>query len=332
LTKFWGAGFVEESQLLQLAERCPCLEDLSDGGVTFTSSGMIALWSRLQNLKKVTLHCQQPSEESLLALVRNNPGLQVLRVCGLGITDEFLRALAHSCLDLTELCLACANVVSSYLEEVWFCCPKLQSVRIEQCNILCLPVETVSESLVEFTLDGCHIDDQGLEELLGSFPALTTLEIRECEVLQKLHDLPLGWLCPNLRSVRIYENGSAAGDGMLHSLSAHCGNLRLLVIPDAKPATDAGLCAVARCCGLLETLDIANCVKATDMLLHTIADYNYELKVLSLQGCKKMTTKGVKAVMAGCPKLSKFCVDGCTRLSAAVKRTIEERYTNDGDY
>jgi hypothetical protein len=186
--------------------------------------------------------------------------------------------------------------------------------------------------MCELHFDAVGIDDQTLQDLLTAFPALTGLTIKACDQLRELQDLPLGQLCPHLRTLIIADSASTAGDGLLRNLADHCAELRVLHIPRSRGVTVPVLCAVARCSGHLQKLDLSNCFKVTDSLLMVVAEHCADLKEISIYGCDKVTSKGVKAVMQGCPKITDFCADECLRLSASVKRAVAERYPDTGYY
>jgi hypothetical protein len=267
-----------------------------------------------------------------MALVHNNPALQSLDIAGLGVTDSFLRELSCSCTGLTALRLSITNVEGDSLGTLWRGCPYLQKLDFNLCNVVTSPANSISTSMRELNFDNTGIDDQTLQELLVAFPALTGLEICECDQLLELQDLPLGQLCPHLRTLIIADSASTAGDVLLRNLADHCAELRVLHIPESRGVTDATLCTVARCSRHLQKLDLCNCFKVTDNLLNAIAEHCAELKQISITGCDKVTSRGVKAVLQGCPKITDFSVDGCYRLTAKVKRAIAERCPGNGWY
>jgi F-box/leucine-rich repeat protein 2/20 len=277
------------------------------------------------------LHYHPHSEESLLALVHNNPHIESLSLIGLGVTDYFYAELARSCTCLLDLSLAGAHAELQSLEILWQGCSTLRMLTFLQCNLYSHQPKTVCDSLRELVLNDSSIDDKTLRELLRVCPGLTVLQLTDCDELLRLHDLPLGELCPNLRTLKLVGNGSCAGEVLLRSVGAHCTELRELDIPAAPAAKDAGLCAIAGGCRHLHQLNLIDCVNVANKTLLAVAAYCAELEILTLRGCKKVTDKGVKAVMKGCPKLVEFSVAHCYRLSTKVEIAVSERYEND-DY
>jgi hypothetical protein len=313
-----------------LAERCPLLEDLNDGRMKFTPAGLLELWSRLRHLRKVILRDEQSSDETFLTLIRNNPHRESLDIAGEGITANFLTELSRCCTSLMELNLTYTTVVRESLDGVWQSCRNLQILRFSQCIILTFAPIVACPKMRVLELSGCSASDSSFHWLLEAFPGLTTIDIFECDDGPELRDLPLGELCPRLRSIKMLENDSGLGEVALRSIGAHCVDLHTFIV-SGENVTDAGLCAMAEGCRKLVELDFAYCDTVTNKTLLAVAEHCVELKTLGVQSCKKITDKGVKAVIKGCPQLKHFGVHGCTRVSKTLQRIVKERYAVDDD-
>jgi hypothetical protein len=314
-----------------LVQGCPLLEEISGVGLCSGDITTAAIANHCTRLRRLKLVCVQAEDDTLIALVRNNPGLQDLTLRTGYATTDFLRELALNCRHLMNLSLINMDLTIASIHFLLRQCPCLTSLSFENLDVSEEEVAPPPGSLAPtglrcLSFEGADITGVELTDLLLACPSLTTLFLCNCGAVENLQTLPLGAWCPGLQEVSLYDNGSVAGDITLWHLSRHCPDLRALRIPYGLFAlTDIGVHMIVTRCPLLESLHVQKSA-ITDLSLCYLAQHGRNIRTLRICECVEVTDAGIEAVMMGCTKLTHFSVEMCTKLTAKLKQAIYLRY------
>jgi hypothetical protein len=302
---------ISEQQLgaevvLKIIQTCPLLEELSIYGRDCKNNVVLEL-ARKSSMRKVELIHMDVREELLVALVRSNRGLRCLNVSASGVATTFVRELALSCPELTDLVL---HKFSADQTE-WWCllaqCRQLRSLRTYGCIWRPSPLPSgppaVFDHVRSITIESSEFTVSQLRHLVRACPGLTNLCLHYCNTLADLTAFPFGTYCPSLQELALYDNYDYVGDAALYNIAERCPDLRRLHIPRSCEATDAGLTAVLRRCPLLNYLHIGSCSELTRGVLTVMADCAQSLTTVDVTCCERITKRDAAALMKRCPRI-----------------------------
>jgi hypothetical protein len=306
LMHFQAKYCYDESVIMKIAQGCKILEELNLAtgfGAESRSSHLISeLAKSCTQLKHVTMRCNKVPEESLVALVRSNPGLLRLNIEGFGAADEFIRELALSCPRLTTLHMTQIGVAQSAIVFLLKHNAAIASLDISSCRVASAQAlePFVCNSLQKLHLSGVGIQFDALDHLLRGCPGLTDLDVHDCPDLRKVRDIFFGSHCPALQCLSFYDNTNFACDSMLRDVSEHCPQLRTLKVYDSYHINSAILTSVATHCTILEEVRFRSCAGVDDAFLTALAQNCRGLKILEVSGCNKITDAGRRSPNDSC--------------------------------
>jgi hypothetical protein len=293
--------------VLKIVHRCPLLMELSLCGSNCDDEVVREL-ARKSTLRRVELVDMDVKEELLVALVRSNRSLRCLNVSASGVAVTFVRELALSCQELTNVVLSKFSADQAEWLLLLTQCNHLRSITIKGCKWLSAvhltDQSTFFGSIRKVTLEGVDITVPQLHDLLRACPVLTALSLYYCQLLGDLKSFPFGSYCPSLQQLALYGNFGFLGDAALFDIAAHCPDLRELGIPRSHDATDAGLTAMLVRCPLLRDLNISFCNKVTHGTLTAIAEHGRSMSALCISGCRGITKDDVTELVRRCPQLT----------------------------
>jgi hypothetical protein len=207
-------------------------------------------------------------------------------------------------------------------------CKNLSTIKLSNGHLLPIPQDLeplVNTSMRTLMIGRVDVRHARLEGILRACPGLTNLNIFQCD-FDVSDVLRIGTLCPRLESLSIDSDIDYDANTMVQDISAHCADLRVLVVPNNEGTTTAALVEVATRCPLLQEVDIRGSAEVHDGFLDALAQHCGGMKVLHVDGCALISDAGVRAVMQGCAGLQELTVRDCTRLSDELKDEIGRRY------
>lgn len=197
--------------------------------------GIDAVADVCPNLTSLNMYgCDQVKEMYRIATVAaSNPNLTHLAV-GRRMTDDGLRMLAESCLNLTFFHLRDNERVTDVgIQKVVAGCPNLASLKLSVCaNVSFKGLFTAAcPRLTSLTLNGCgNVTDAGIQRVAAFCPNLTSIDLTGCECVTDTGIEKVAAGCPNLRNLDIFGCWRIKSDEALKKLAAGCPNLRQVVL------------------------------------------------------------------------------------------------------
>jgi hypothetical protein len=275
-----------------------------------TNKQIQELVGKCNNLRKLTIHAMQNKHDGVFnALISTCPHLEEVNFSMQGyLTDSLVDKLMRKCPELSVLALNNAILSFSTLIALLGQCGKMRTLSLDNSELFENTSTTVFKSaLTELCFNTVTVDDADILFILQCCPALQTLALTMRTATAHVF-MNIGPLCRHLQRLDISDNAeSSVNNAVLHILSEHCTQLRMLNVTGTQRVPDGGICAVVRACPLLQELHLPVCsTDLTDVSLLIIGQYSVHLTLLELQvleSNKQLTDAGVTAVLQGCPKL-----------------------------
>ncbi|KAM1855711.1 hypothetical protein ACFX15_005655 [Malus domestica] len=315
--------------------------------ITDLGVGFIAV--KCKELRSLDLSCL-PITEKCLPPILQLQHLEdlVLEGC-LGIDDEGLATLNHSCKSLKTLNLSkCQNIshvglssltngaehlkqlvlaygpaVTTDLGKCLLNYSRLKSIRLDGCLVTCSATKAIGSwcaSLTELSLSKCSgVTDEMESCSLVSEDAFLLIGQR-CQFLEELdvtdneiNNEGLKYIsrCSKLRSLKLGICLNVTDDGLTH-VGSGCPKLKELDLYRSRGITDAGIAKIACGCPAMEMINIAYNDKITDSSLISLSQC-LRLRILEIRGCPRVSTVGLSTIARACRELEvldiKKCVD-----------------------
>jgi hypothetical protein len=328
LMRFEGLHSHESAVLLKLAECCPLLEEIAGFGEC-TDETILALAAYCTRLKRVAFSSPDLGEDCLIELVRRNPDLRAFDSNAVGAgTEVFVRELARNCPLLTDIALSSVQFDDASILYLLKMCKNLSAIALSNGNLFPfgIDVEPAVNTIMRTLMVGnASFQTAQVVHILQVCPGLTNLNLLHCDLI-RFETAKIGALCPKLEALSVYSDFDFDANLVLQDISAHCADLRVLVVPNNEGTTTAALVEVATRCPLLQEVDIRGSVEVSDGFLDALAQRCGGMKVLHVDGCALISDVGVRAVMQGCAGLLELTVRDCTHVSDELKEEIGRRY------
>ena len=283
-------GAVTDAAIIEVANLCPHLQTLNLDYAKLVTDRAVIHAAEHCDLKSVDLSNKDNiTDESILALAKNCPNLEVLRCDSFDkddarITDAAVLALAR-CTRLETLDLAGFGAVT---------------------DASIVPLVTRCRSLLDLCLNFCSVSDVGVMSIARNCPMITALSLGgESRVHESIiHDKSIVALasgCPRLRFLSI--DSEVVTDESCMALARGCVDLRSLYI--TCPITDTGLIAIAQRCLFLHslTLDTRGITDAGIAACSCLESFN-------MRNNDSVTVQAIIALIRRSPDLDDLWVDG----------------------
>lgn len=296
--------------------------------VTDLSVGLVAV--KCKELRSLDLSCL-PITEKCLPPILQLQHLEdlVLEGC-LGIDDDALVNLKHSCSSLKMLNLSkCQNVshvglssltngaenleqlvlsygpsVTTDLGKCLLNYSRLKSIRLDGCLVTCSGTKAIGSwcaSLRELSLSKCSgVTDECVSFLVQAHRKLLKLDITCCRKITSASIDCITKSCQSLTSLRMESCSLVSKDAFL-LIGQRCQFLEELDVTDNE-IDDEGLMSISRCSKLC-SLKLGICLNITDEGLILVGSGCKKLKELDLYRSLGVTDVGIAKIALGCPDL-----------------------------
>ncbi|XP_071947951.1 uncharacterized protein [Antedon mediterranea] len=309
-----------------------CLNTLSDNGLSL-------LANRCKNLRRLCLHgCNRITGECMLQLFSNCSNLQDLDLsfCYRILDDPYQDVLEYLPQSITSLSLGGLQTDGDMLHNALARLPNIYDLKL--CGVNSLNethVEKIfgciGDKLIKLDLSGCNQSacDSTLKTIVKYCINLEELALAFCmritgEPLLKL--LADSKRAESLRSIRL----SGCRDIQYHVLVAivtSCPNLEGLYMAGLKVLDDAMLHTIANNCHKLKEISLKSCIANTNQVSDsglTELARCCPLKEVVLSGVHSLTNKSVLALANNCPDLKCLYISGCSKVSSAAVRYLQD--------
>ncbi|XP_050225357.1 F-box protein At5g07670 [Mercurialis annua] len=234
-----------ELGLLSVAEECLTLQDLELHKCNDNVLRGIAACGNLQILKLVGnvdgLYRSLVSDIGLTILAQGCKRLVKLELSGCEGSFDGIKAIGQCCQMLEEL-IFCDH----RMEDGWLCglayCENLKTLRFSSCKKIDL--------------------HPGLDEYLGSCPALERLYLQKCQLRNKKNIRAVFKVCENVRDIVIQDCWGLDSDTF--SSASVCRKVKLLSLEGCSLLTTQGLESVLVTYNELEHLTVQSCKRIKD--------------------------------------------------------------------
>ncbi|KAM1115209.1 hypothetical protein TB2_038304 [Malus domestica] len=315
--------------------------------ITDLGVGFIAV--KCKELRSLDLSCLPITEKCLPPILQLQHLEDLLLEGCLGIDDEGLATLNHSCKSLKTLNLSkCQNIshvglssltngaehlkqlvlaygpaVTTDLGKCLLNYSRLKSIRLDGCLVTCSATKAIGSwcaSLTELSLSKCSgVTDEMESCSLVSEDAFLLIGQR-CQFLEELdvtdneiNNEGLKYIsrCSKLHSLKLGICLNITDDGLTH-VGSGCPKLKELDLYRSRGITDAGIAKIACGCPAMEMINIAYNDKITDSSLISLSQC-LRLRILEIRGCPRVSTVGLSTIARACRELEvldiKKCVD-----------------------
>ncbi|XP_050372022.1 F-box/LRR-repeat protein 4 isoform X2 [Argentina anserina] len=305
-----------------------CLVELASGvGKSLKSLGIAACVKITDTaLEAVRLHCKSLESMSLdaesihnkgvLAVVQGCPGLKVLKLQCINVTDEVLIAVGNCCSyveilalytfqrfsdkRLTELALLyCQRIGKFVLAEIGKGCKFLQALHLVDCS---------------------SIGDEAICSIAMGCRNLKKLHIRRCYEIGNKGVVAIGENCRSLTNLSL-RFCDRVGDEALIAVS-QCSSLQYLNVSGCHQIGNAGLIAIARGCAEITYLDVSVLQNLGDLSLAELGEGCPNLKEIVLSHCRQITDVGLNHLVKNCTMLTSCHMVYCQGITSAGVATV----------
>ncbi|XP_058764894.1 F-box protein At5g07670-like [Vicia villosa] len=239
-----------EMGLLSVAEECPTLQELELQRCSDNVLRGIAACGNLQILKLVGnvegFYGSVVSDIGLTILAQGCKRLVKLELCGCEGSFDGIKAIGKCCQMLEELTLCDHRMDDGWLAAVSYC-ENLKTLRLQSCKKIDLNL--------------------GVDEYLGSFPALQRLHLQKCQLRDKKSVAALFSVCRSAKEIIIQDCWGL--DNGMFGFATVCRCVKLLHLEGCSLLTTQGLDSVIHSWKELQSLRVVSCknIKDTEITL-----------------------------------------------------------------
>ncbi|ONH99734.1 hypothetical protein PRUPE_6G046600 [Prunus persica] len=325
--------------------------------VTDLGVGLIAM--KCKDLRSLDLSCLRITEKCLPHILQLQHLEDLILEGCLGIDDEGLVTLKHSCKSLKMLNLSkCQNVshvglssltngaehlkqlvlaygpsVTTDLGKCLLNYSRLKSISLDGCLVTCSGTKSIGSwcaSLRELSLSKClGVTDECVSFLVQAHRELQKLDITCCRKITSASIDCITKSCTFLTSLRM-ESCSLVSEDAFLLIGQRCQFLEELDVTDNE-INNEGLKSISRCSKLC-SLKLGICLNITDDGLTHIGSGCPKLEELDLYRCLGITDVGIAKIACGCPTMKminiayndKITDSSLTSLSQCLRLKIVE--------
>lgn len=234
-----------EMGLLSVAEECPTLQELE---LQMCSDNVLRGIAACVNLQ-------------ILKLVGNVDGFYSSVVSDIGLT-----ILAQGCKRLVKLELSGCEGSFDGIKAIGKCCQMLEELTFcdHRMDDGWLAALSYCENLKTLKFQSCKRIDQkpGLEEYLGSCPALERLHLQKCQLRDKKSIAAMFSVCRTAREIILQDCWGL--DNSMFSLAVICRRVKLICLEGCSLLTTEGLESVIHLWKELQSLRVVSCKHIKD--------------------------------------------------------------------
>jgi len=301
--------------------------------------------ARFRNVTRINLDgCTFMRDADVAQIFAKTPGLEVVSLQALRITDLALLSLATHCPHLVEVDIGATSVTNRGVNILVSRCPKLVRLDVPMCLNL---TDAIADALVSmpaltsldistcrrltdvfftrFALAGpglvrlkmCHlrrVTNVGMVAMIhGVGRRLRTLEMSNCFELGDASVAAIGDVCRELTDLTMTEG---VGHGILTDVGVSalvhgCPRLTQLDLSHCYAITMASVADVLRYCDNLDALLLECCFQLSDATMPPDVVRCRRLRSASFRGCHQITGPLILGLVTGCPNLERLDVAGC---------------------
>ncbi|XP_042470773.1 F-box/LRR-repeat protein 3-like [Zingiber officinale] len=321
----WCLG-ISDLGVALVAVKCKQLRNLNLSFTLVTGAGLEVVL-QLPYLEDLALvGCLCIDDGSLLSLKHECKSLQVLNLSNSQpINHAGLSSLLNITVGLRQLNMAYCCMVTHSLTSSFRKLAKLQSVKLDGCEVTTAGLKTIANacvSLTELSLRKCSgVTDDGLSSIVMKNKGLTNLDITCCGNITDLSLANITSSCTSLITLQMESCTLVSKEGF-RLIGQHCHLLEHLDLTDNE-LDDEGLKAFSGC-HKLSILKIGICLKISDEGLIHIAKNCPKLRELDLYRSAGVKDAGIRAIAHGCPQLQITNLAYCTWITDASLRALSK--------
>lgn len=257
--------------------------------------------------------CKHVTDEAVAMIALHSPNLQHLNLADCRVSDDSIRVLAGSCLELQHLDLGWSEEVEYEDAGEWHMRVTDESIvrigaRCRQLRFLDVGNRiAVTDDSISLVTDCPH-----MQHLRVSGCAVTDVSIQR-----------LGEQCPALRDLAVFEC-EGVSDISIRAVAAGCPHLTSLDAGRCDLVTDSSISAIGQQCTELQYLNVKSCEGVTAKSIQVIAENCAELQHLELSFCPGVTEASIQMAVQRCPKLRWLYMDACDQITEPFVRRMRE--------
>ena len=299
----FGAIKLTDAAVEAIVKHCPALETLPLGGWDLLTDKALVALGQLTRFKNLHLTGNQDyTKSSIISIVRNNPGIQMLSLTlrdNARCDSTVFRHLAGYCNNLKDL-----NIDVSSADED-----------------LALPPATSNST------PASQLEDEDLIPLIGSSPLLESLFVDGMSRLTEKLLFELSTKC-HMLSILELRGHSRFGhpsdsplitDESIAALTRGCPKLGTLTLGPCMEITDQGILSIAKHCKRLTHLSLENNDKITDAGMRVLLESCTQLTTFAAIQISNLTDESMLALPAHCPQLSSLALSGIAVTEAFLR-------------
>ncbi|KAI4323822.1 hypothetical protein L6164_023400 [Bauhinia variegata] len=234
-----------ELGLLSVAEECPTLQELELQNCNDNVLRGIAACGNLQILKLVGtidgFYCSVVSDIGLTILAQGCKRLVKLELSGCEGSFDGIKAIGKCCQMLEELTFCDHRMDDGWLAALSYC-ENLKTLKFQSCK---------------------RIDpNPGLEEHLGSCPALERLHLQKCQLRDKKSVSAMFSVCRAAREIILQDCWGL--DNNIFGFASICRRVKLLYLEGCSLLTNEGLESIIHSWVDLQSLKVMSCKNIKD--------------------------------------------------------------------
>ncbi|CAL0329431.1 unnamed protein product [Lupinus luteus] len=234
-----------EMGLLSVAEECSTLQELELQKCSDKVLCGIAACTNLQILKLVGnvegFYNSVVSDIGLTILAQGCKRLVKLELCGCEGSFDGIKAIGKCCQMLEELTFCDHRMDDGWMAALSYC-ENLKTLRFQSCK---------------------RIDSNpGLDEYLGSCPALERLHLQKCQLRDKKSTAAMFSVCRAAREIIIQDCWGL--DNSIFSFATTCRRVKMLYLEGCSLLTTEGLELVIHSWKELQSLRVVSCKNIKD--------------------------------------------------------------------
>ncbi|CAN6556351.1 unnamed protein product [Malus baccata var. baccata] len=292
-----GVGFI--------AVKCKELRSLDLSCLPITEKCLPPIL-QLQHLEDLVLEgCLGIDDEGLATLNHSCKSLKMLNLSKCqNISHVGLSSLTNGAEHLKQLVLAYGPAVTTDLGKCLLNYSRLKSIRLDGCLVTCSATKAIGSwcaSLTELSLSKCSgVTDECVSFLVQSHRELLKLDITCCTKITYASIDCITRSCTSLTSLRM-ESCSLVSEDAFLLIGQRCQFLEELDVTDNE-INNEGLKYISRC-SKLRSLKLGICLNITDDGLTHVGSGCPKLKELDLYRSRGITDAGIAKIACGCPAM-----------------------------
>lgn len=267
--------------------------------------------------------CIQFSDAQLSSMLKHCHNMKSLKIdASANISDQCLASAMKTVPQLTALNISgCCNVSDAFFEQLFISCPRIAELDMSGCydlrdEALLFVASGGGANITHLNISRVpRVTNLGIAAISNRCSSLRCLNMSNCLYVTDDALICLSRGCKQLSIIDLTGCTKVTDVGICAIAESSSVHLERLNVCACRKITDPSLHSLGAHCPNLKSLQMFNCVKVTDSGVLAVSLGCPALEEIDLMCCENITNSSINGLICCCPSLISLTIAHCAKVS-----------------